>query len=100
MSKRQEHVAIAYDKRGKVISIGRNSYVRSNKTQRKYARLAGKPDSVFLHAEIDALVRARGKCIHTMFVSRVTPTGYALSKPCNICQQALKDFGVKHVRWT
>lgn len=100
MSKRQEHVAIAYDKRGKVISIGRNSYVRSSKIQRKYAKLVGKPDSVYIHAEIDALVRAKGRTIHTMFVSRITPTGYALSKPCEICQQALKDFGVKHIRWT
>lgn len=100
MSKRQEHIAIAYDKRGKVISIGRNSYVRSNKTQRKYAKLVGKPDSVYLHAEIDALVRAKGRQIHTMFVSRITPTGYALSKPCDICSQALKDFGVKEIKWT
>lgn len=93
--------AIAYDKKGKVISIGFNSYVRTHPLQAKYASRAGKPDLIYIHAEIDALVRARGRKIHKIFVSRMDAHGnYVMAKPCPICQEALRDFGVKIVGWT
>lgn len=101
MSKCQELTAIAYDKRGRIISIGTNSYVTTHPLQAKYARKAGCPDAVFIHAEIDALVRARGRRIHRMFVSRRDADGnYVMAKPCKSCQLALKDFGVRLVEWS
>ena len=101
MSRRQHLTAIAYDKKGKIISIGNNSYVRTHTVQAKYAAKAGKPGAVFLHAEIDALIKARGKPIHRIFVSRVSISGeYVLAKPCKICQMALAEYGVKIVEHT
>lgn len=101
MSKRQELTAIAYDKRGRIISIGSNSYVITHPMQAKYARKAGCPDAVYIHAEIDAIVRARGRKIHRMSVCRVDSFGnYVLAKPCRACQLALKDFNILHVEWT
>lgn len=101
MSKRQELTAIAYDKKGRVISIGRNSYVRTHTIQFKYAAMAGKPGAIYLHAEIDAIIRARGKPIHKLFVSRVGHHGkYALAKPCPICQRAIDAYGIKYVEHT
>lgn len=101
MSKIQELVAIAYDKRGRVISVGNNSYVITHPLQAKYARKAGCPDAVFIHAEIDAIVRARGRRIHRIFVSRRDSSGnYCLAKPCKSCQLAIKDFGIELVEYT
>lgn len=101
MSKVQELTAIAYDKRGRIISIGNNSYVITHPLQAKYARKVGCPDAVYIHAEIDAIVRARGRKIHRIFVSRMDAHGnYVMAKPCKACQLALKDFGIKLVAWT
>lgn len=101
MSKRQELICLAYDKRGRLLSVGRNSYQRTHRVQWKYAVKEGKPAAVFLHAEIDALIRARGKKVHRVFVSRSDAHGkLAMAKPCPICQRALDDFGVKIVEWT
>lgn len=101
MSRKQTITAIAYDKRGRIISIGRNSYVKTHTLQSRYAVKVGKPAAVFLHAEIDALIRARGRRVHRMFVSRVGRNGtYCLAKPCSICQAALADYGVKIVEHT
>lgn len=101
MSKRQELTAIAYDKRGRIISIGTNSYVLTHPLQARYARKSGSPDAVYIHAEIDAIVRARGKPIHRIFVSRMDGNGnYVMAKPCKACQLAIKDFNIKYVEWT
>lgn len=101
MSQKQQHVALAYDKKGKLLSIGYNSYIRTHTIQAKYARKVGKPDSVYIHAEIDALIKARGRKVHKIHVMRILRDGtYAMSKPCPICRAALKDFNVKEVGWT
>lgn len=101
MSKRQEVTAIAYDKRGRVISIGTNSYTTTHPLQAKYARKAGSPDAIYIHAEVDALVRARGRRVHRIFVSRRDANGNSvMAAPCKSCQLALRDFGVKLVEYT
>jgi deoxycytidylate deaminase len=101
MSKRQEVTAITYDKRGRILSIGKNSYVNTHTIQAKYARKAGLPDAVYIHAEIDALIRARGRQIHKILVIRYGADGKpANAKPCKICQLALKDYNVKHIQHT
>ena len=101
MSRQQQLTAIAYDKKGRIISVGNNSYVRTHTMQARYARKVGKPGAIFLHAEIDAIVKARGRPIHRLFVSRVTPNGeYGMAKPCEICQMALAEYGVKIVEHT
>ena len=59
MSAKQNMTAIIYDKRGKVISVGQNSYVKTHPLQAKYAAIAGMPDRQFLHAEIHAIVKCK-----------------------------------------
>ena len=100
MSKRQQISCVAYDKRGRVISIGYNSYGKTHTLQGKYAAKVGKPGAIFLHAEIDALIKARGKKIHRVFVSRRCGDKFGLAKPCPICTKALADYNVKIVEWT
>lgn len=98
---RQDITAIAYDKRGRIISVGKNSYVKTHPLQASFAKSIGKPDACYLHAEIDALIKARGRTVHRLFVSRVNKHGqYCLARPCPSCQRAIEHFGVKIVEHT
>lgn len=66
------------------------------------ANHVGLPDKIYLHAEVDAILKCRDLSrAHKIFVSRVTPGGkYALAKPCPVCEQAIKEAGIKEVEWT
>ena len=60
MSKQRfDMTAILYDKRGRVLSIGKNSYVKTHPLQARYATQVGEPSKVFLHAEVDAIVKCK-----------------------------------------
>lgn len=98
MSRRVEVTAEAYDKRGRLLAVGRNSYTRTHPIQARYASRVGKPAAIFLHAEIDALIKAGGP-VHRIVVTRLGEGGKPmLSKPCEVCQLALKEYGVKVVQ--
>lgn len=99
-TKRQKITALAYDRKGRLISVGRNSYVKTHPLQAYYGRKAGKPKAIYLHAEVDALIKARG-VVHKLVVIRYGAKGTPLlAKPCKACQLAIRDFGVKHVEHT
>lgn len=99
---KQSVTAIIYDKRGRVLSIGKNSYVKTHPTQARYAQKAGLPDKQYLHAEIDAIIRCRDLAsAHSIFVSRINKAGRtAMAKPCPVCQTALIEAGIDNVEWT
>lgn len=68
-------------------------------------RFTGDTNKIYLHAEIDALVRASqmGINIHysRIFIARVLKDGSrALAKPCKYCWKALLHFGVAEIGWT
>lgn len=99
-SKRYNVTALAYDKRGKLLAVGQNSYIKTHTLQAKYAAKVSRPKAIYLHAEIDALIKARGP-VHKLVVLRYDNAGKpANSKPCSICQLAIRDFHVKHVEHT
>lgn len=99
-TKRQNITAFCYDKRGKLLSVGRNSYTKTHTLQAKYGRMTGKPNAIYLHAEIAALVKARTD-VHKIVVVRYGSNGkLLLAKPCKACQMAIKDFGVKYIQHT
>ena len=70
MKKRFEIKATCYDKRGKIISVGYNSYKKSHPIQSHFARLACLPEKVYLHAEIAALLKARDKKVENIKIER------------------------------
>lgn len=89
--------AVITDKRGRIVSYGQNSYIQTHPMQAHYGRLTGNPESVFLHAEMSALVKSKGKG-YTIYVARVTKNGHsASSKPCVICMAAIKEAGLSKV---
>ena len=91
------HVAFALRK-GRIISVGVNSFTKSSNLQRSCATAAGKPMATFLHAEIDALLGTGGKLADTLVVIRLNKRGIPmLAKPCPICQLAIQRYGVKNV---
>lgn len=99
-TKRQQITALAYDKRGRLLSVGRNSYTKTHPLQAKYGRKAGKPNAIYLHAEVAALVKARGE-VYRLVVMRYGSKGQPLlAKPCKACQLAIKEFGVTIVEHT
>lgn len=100
MSRKYDITALAYDKRGKLLAVGRNSYVKTHPLQAKFSKKAGNQHAVFIHAELSALLKSRAK-VHKLVVLRYDRSGNpAAAKPCAACQLAIKHFDVKHVEHT
>lgn len=101
-SRKHQITAFIYDKRGKVLSIGQNSYVRTHPLQAKYAHACGLHHKIFVHAEIDAI----SKCRHLDKAHRMLVTRYGandkpmLAKPCKICESAIEQTPIKEVTFT
>lgn len=98
--KRYKVIACALDKKGRVLAIRTNDYECSHPLQKHFAVLVGKPEAIFLHAEIAALIAAK-KEVHKLLIARIDRNGNPLSaKPCPICQKAIEAFGVKEIEHT
>ena len=101
MKKRFEIKATCYDKRGKIVSVGYNSYKKSHPIQSHFARLACLPEKVYLHAEIAALLKARDKKVEKIKIERYDSKGNTVNAaPCPICRLAIKSWGVSYVEHT
>lgn len=101
-NKKHSITAIIYDKRGRVLSIGKNTYVKTHPLQKRLANKVGLPHKEFLHAEISAIVKCRDLSkAYKITVLRFNKDGSAaLAKPCPICEQAIEAAGIKHVSHT
>jgi len=101
-SRRQQITAMIYDRRGRILSIGQNSYVKTHPLQAFHAKKVGCDHKVFLHAEIAAIARCTDiERAHKMVVVRHLrngKTGYA--KPCPVCESAIKATAIKQVEHT
>lgn len=99
---KQDITAFIYDRRGRVLSVGKNSYVKTHPLQAKYAMKAGLPDKLFLHAEIAAIVKCRDLSkAYRIEVVRVGKNGdLLLAKPCPVCQSAIMASGIKIIEHT
>ena len=102
MSKKFQVTAIIYDKRGKVLSVGSNSYIKTHPLQAHHARRAGEPHKVFLHAEVHAITRCQDIArAHRIAIFRYLEDGSpALARPCNICCSAIRAVNIKIVEHT
>lgn len=102
MSKQYNITAIIYDKRGRVLSVGKNSYVKTHPLQAHHARQAGEPYKIFLHAEIHAISRCSDlSSAYSIKIFRFSSDGSpAPAKPCAICCSAIKAANIKIVEHT
>lgn len=102
MAKRYyEIIATCFDKRGRVLSSGTNDYHKSHPLMKMYAMKVGESElKHFKHAELSALLKA-GPNVDTILVQRFDRYGAnAQAKPCKTCQEIIKAYGVKTVRYT
>ena len=101
-TKRYDITAIIYDKRGRVLSVGKNSYIKTHPLQAQHAREAGEPHKVFLHAEVHAISRLKDLAkAHSMKIFRFLEDGSpALARPCKVCQSAIRAAGIEVVDHT
>ena len=99
---RFEITAVLYDKRGRVLSIGKNSYIKTHPYQAKCARKVGLPEKQFLHAEIHAIVRCKQlHRAHRIVITRFGSSGLPkTAKPCPVCISAIQAAGIKYVEHT
>lgn len=94
-----KHAAAIYYKTYN-ISLG----VNSRKSHPLMKKFQNKPEKIYLHAEVDAIIKAVKKfsldeC--TLFVLRQTRSGkIGLSKPCRGCQKTIRAFGLKEVYYS
>jgi tRNA(Arg) A34 adenosine deaminase TadA len=103
MAKSKQNItAIIYDKRGRVLAIGKNNYFKTHPLQAKYANNLGLHAKMFLHAEIDAIAKCKKlDKAHKIFISRIDKKGLSrLAKPCIICQSAIELTNIKKVEYT
>lgn len=90
--------AIIADKKGYPISIGFNSYIKTHPKQFIYNKR--NPTKIFLHAEIDALIRCRAEP-YMMIICRLGKDGkIRMSRPCSGCYNAIKDVKLQKIYYT
>ena len=95
MCNNQHHLtATIYDKRGRVLSIGKNSYLKTHTLQKRFAVSVGLPEKQYIHAEIDAILKCRNlDKAHRITVVRYNKMGEPLcAKPCKICMAAIEEM--------
>lgn len=98
----QDVTAIIYDRKGNILSIGKNSYVKTHPLQARCAAKVGKPKSVFMHAEINAIIKCKDiSKAYRIRVCRVLKNGtYGNACPCPICREAISHTPIKIVEHT
>lgn len=99
---RSNHVAGVVFK-GRLVCVGRNSY-KSHPYQRRFGRNS---ESIFLHAEVEASIKAlrllsEGQLRKSsLVVARRHRSGaLANSRPCVGCQRLIADLGYKRLHFT
>ena len=94
--------ATVYDKRGRVLTTGENSYSKTHPLQSKYAVMNGLDNKIFLHAEISALSKLKKhhkpyRIVVERYMKDGTP---ACAKPCVVCSAAIQSFNIPVVEYT
>lgn len=102
MTKKQDITAIIYDKRGRVLSVGKNSYTKSHTLMHTHANKVGLPHKIFLHAEASAIIKCKDLSkAHRISVFRFNNKGEPmLAKPCKVCQSLLDSTPIKVIEHT
>jgi len=92
--------AVIFDKKGRILSEAENSYTKTHPYQKRLAEKSKNPHRIYLHAEIAALVRCRGTP-YKISITRTNAKGeLVLAKPCDICELAIKEAGIKIVEFS
>ena len=101
MSSKQNITAIIRDKRGRILAIGKNSYIKSHPLQAKHANKVGRSKAIYLHAEIAAIVQLKNlNQAYSIEILRPLKDGsLGASKPCPICMSAIIATPIKIINY-
>lgn len=106
MSNKTIYSMTAYikDKKGNILSFGKNSYIKTHPTMYRLGKKVGylKGERINLHAEIDAINKCRNiEKAHTIEVFNYSESKqqYLASKPCAICMLAISKTPVKVIKY-
>lgn len=89
--------------RKKVITIATNVPDKSHPVQFRYAEKAGEEKRIYLHAEINSIIKTNPKLLigSSILVVRVGANGELRnSKPCPTCLLAIKESKIFNIFWT
>lgn len=101
-TQKQDITALVYDRKGRILAAGRNNYHKTHPLQARAALAVGLDQKIYLHAEIDALVKVKDwSKAHRIVVTRFNKHGQpALAKPCPICQRVIRQAGIEIIEHT
>ena len=95
--------AVVY--KGRILAVGLNKR-KTHPTMKKFQK-NHRPNRIYLHAEVDAIIRTinlHGEEIlksSDLYVLRTTKSGkIGTSEPCNGCRDTINFYQLKHVYWT
>jgi tRNA(Arg) A34 adenosine deaminase TadA len=104
MSSRKKFLlkAATFDKKGRQLSMGFNSYSKTHPLMLYLSKYSPYPNKmIYLHAEIVALLKCKDKVPYMLTVERYNSEGeIKLAEPCAMCKEAMKMWGVSVVRYT
>ena len=99
--KRVSVIATVYDKRGRILSIGKNSYTKTHPRMRELSIIVNKPKHDLLHAEIAALIKIKHGVPYKIKVERYDKNGNPrMARPCDICMEGIRLAGIKFIEHT
>jgi deoxycytidylate deaminase len=88
-------------RKGRVVVTATNMEGKTHPLQTRLANLVGQPYRISLHAELRALIKNKNSSCDTLIVARVHKNGgFLLSKPCPVCQLAIREAGIKNVYYS
>lgn len=98
----EHHICAVLVKGGRVLSVGYNKH-GMNGFVRHFQKVAKLEFCETTHAEQDAILKVRGKTDlrgSKIYVVRLRPPNsplgeLGLARPCSICQEVLKSYGIK-----
>lgn len=94
--------AILKDKKGNILSIGKNSYFKTHPLMYKLNKKIGihNPFKVYIHAEIDAIIRCQDiSKAYSLEVYRISKNKYLSSKPCILCMTGIKTTPIRYITY-
>jgi tRNA(Arg) A34 adenosine deaminase TadA len=104
MTALRRHVITATisDRKGRVLSIGQNNYVKTHPLQAEHAIKVGEPHKIFIHAEVSAIIRCPDiSRAHRILITRYDRQGRpALARPCAICASAIAATPIRIIEHT